>query len=65
MISIARDVNKPVEEVNTIPMLGFIIDIVLVEIALPDPISISVKLIIFSFHSNFYIFFHSDHYQLK
>ena len=42
VISIARDVNKAVEEVNTIPMLGFINDIVDVEIADPDPIKISL-----------------------
>ena len=42
VINIARDVNKAVEEVNTIPMLGFIEDIVDVEIADPDPIRISV-----------------------
>ena len=41
VINIARDVNKAVEEVSNIPMLGFIKDIVLVEIALPDPIKIS------------------------
>ena len=42
MIKIARDVNKAVEEVNTIPMVGFINDIVDVEIADPDPIKFSV-----------------------
>ena len=42
MIKIAREVNKAVEEINTIPMLGFINDIVDVEIADPDPIKISV-----------------------
>ena len=42
MIKIARDVNKAVEELSTIPMLGFIIDIVDVEIADPHPIKISV-----------------------
>ena len=41
MIKIARDVNKAVEEVNTIPMLGLINDIVDVEIADPDPIKTS------------------------
>ena len=42
MIKIARDVNKNVEEVNTIPMLGFINDIVDVEIADLDPTTFSV-----------------------
>ena len=38
----ARDVNKAVEEVNTIPTLGIINDIADVEIADPGPIKISV-----------------------
>ena len=42
VIKIARDVNKDVELVITIPMLGFINDIVEVPIANPDPIRISV-----------------------
>ena len=42
MINIARDVNKAVEEVNTTPMLGFINDIVDVEISDPEPTKISV-----------------------
>ena len=42
MIKIARDVNKAVEEGNTIPPLGFINDIADVEIADPDPIKISL-----------------------
>ena len=42
MISIARDVNKAVEEVKPIPMLGYISDTVEVLIADPDPVSISV-----------------------
>ena len=42
MINIARDVNKAVEEVSTIPMLGFIKDIVEVPIADPDPTNFSV-----------------------
>ena len=41
-IKIARDVSKAVDEVNTIPTLGFINDIVDAEIADPDPIKISV-----------------------
>ena len=45
MINIARDVNKAVEEVSNIPMLGFINDIVDFEIADPDPIRISVIII--------------------
>ena len=36
------DVNKAVELVNTIPMLGFINDVVDVLIAAPDPNKISV-----------------------
>ena len=44
VIKIAIDVNKAVEEVNTIPMLGFINDIVEVPIADPDPIKISVTI---------------------
>ena len=42
MINKAKDVNRAVEEVNTIPMLGFMSDIVEVVLALPDPIKISV-----------------------
>ena len=42
MIKIAKDVNKAVDEVNTISILGFINDIIDVEIADPDPIKISV-----------------------
>ena len=41
VIKIARDVSKAVEEVNNVPTLGFINDIVDVEIADPDPIKIS------------------------
>ena len=63
MISIARDVNKAVEEVNTIPMLGSINDIVLVEIALPDPISISDTNNNTFFNLNFSISFFNNHYQ--
>ena len=44
MIKTARDVDRAVEEVNTIPMLGFMNDIVDVEIALPDPIKTSVTI---------------------
>ena len=63
MINIARDVNEAVEEVNTIPMLGFINDIVDVEIADPDPIKISVI-----FNNTFFLFkllyfFYNIHYQ--
>ena len=42
MIKIARDVNKTVEEVNTIPRLGLNFDIADVEIADPDPTKTSV-----------------------
>ena len=42
MINIAVDVNRAVEVFNTIPMLGFLSDIVEVVIALPDPNKISV-----------------------
>ena len=42
MIKIARDVNEAVEEVNTIPMLGFTNDIVDVGIVDPDATKISV-----------------------
>ena len=42
MIKIAKDVNKAVELVNTIPVLGLTNDIVEVLIADPDPIKISV-----------------------
>ena len=49
MINIAKDVKRAVEEVNTIPMLGFMSDIVDVETADPDPIKISVIVKIISF----------------
>ena len=42
MINIAVDVNRAVEVFKTIPMLGFLSDIVEVVIALPDPNKISV-----------------------
>ena len=42
VIKIAIDINKPEELLNTIPMLGFINDIVEVVIADPDPNKISV-----------------------
>ena len=42
MVKIAKDVNRAVEEVKTIPMLGFMSDIVDVPIADGDPIKISV-----------------------
>ena len=42
MINIAIDVNRAVEEVNTITMLEFFNDIVEVLIADPDPIKSSV-----------------------
>ena len=42
VIKIAKDVNKAVQLVITIPMLGFKIDIVEVPVADSDPIKISV-----------------------
>ena len=42
VIKIATDVNKVVEEVNTIPTLGFIKDIAEVDIADPDSNKTSV-----------------------
>ena len=53
MINIARDVNKAVEEVNTIPMEGFTHDIVDVETANPAPINISVII-----NNSFFLFKH-------
>ena len=44
MIKIAILVNKAVEEVNTIPMLGLINGIVEVLVADPDPAKISVTI---------------------
>ena len=64
MINIPRDVNKAVEEVSTIPMLGFINDKVDVEIADPDPVKLSVIINNFLFLFNdLYFFFHIIHYQ--
>ena len=61
MIKIARDVNKAVEEVSTIPMLGNINDIVDVEIADPDPIKISVIIneIFFLFNDSYFFLYYS------
>ena len=64
MIKIARDVNKAVEDVNKIPMLGFIIDIVDVEIADPDPIKISVLINIQFFLFKDIYFFYKILYHL-
>ena len=64
MINIARDVNKAVEEVNTIPMLGFINDIADVDTALPLPTKISVIINNTFLYSNFYIFSYNSHYLL-
>ena len=64
MIKIARDVKKAVDEVNTIPMLGFLNDKVEVETADPDPIKSSVIINNTFFNSNFYISFYKIHYQL-
>ena len=58
MIKIARDVNNAVEEVNTIPMLGFINDIVDIEIALSDPIKTSVTI------NNTFFLFNDLHFFL-
>ena len=63
MVKKARNVSKAVEEVNTIPMLGFIIDIVDVEIADPDPIKISVLIINTFFFSNLYSSSYKSHYE--
>ena len=56
MIKIAVLVNKAEEPVNTIQMLGFINDIVDVEIATPDPIKLSVINNNTLFFSNFSTF---------
>ena len=64
MIKIARDVNKAVEKVNTIPMLGFINDIVDAEIAYPDPIKISVIINTIFFYLMIYISFYKIQYLL-
>ena len=63
MIKIGRDVNKAVEEVNTIPMLGFIKDIVDVEIADPDPIKISVIINRICFYLKIYVSSYKIHYH--
>ena len=63
MIKIAQLVNKAVEEVNTIPMLGLINDIVEVLIADPDPIKISVITRRISIYLNFYTSSYNIHYQ--
>ena len=47
----ARGVSKAVELINTIPMLGFINDIVEVVIAEPDPNKISAV-----FNKSFFLF---------
>ena len=51
VIKIAIDVNKAVEEVNTLPMLGIISDIVELPIDDPDPINVSVI-----FNNSFFLF---------
>ena len=63
MIKTAILVNKAEDLVNTIPMLGFVIDIVEVLIADPDPIKISVIINNFFSYSMVYISYNS-HYQL-
>ena len=52
VIKIAIGVNKTVEKVNTIPLLGFINDIPEVVIANPDPqkSSVIIKSTCFSFN---------------
>ena len=59
VIRIAVDVNKAVELVNTIPMLGLINDIVEVVKADPDPNNISVIINSIFFYSNTYFSFYS------
>ena len=56
MIRIAKDVNRPVELVNTIPMLGFFNEIVEIFIADPDHNKISVlnNIIFFLFRDLFF-----------
>ena len=51
VIKIAIDVNKAVELVNTIPIVGFINDIVEVVIVDPDPNYIPVI-----YENNFFLF---------
>ena len=63
VINIDIDVNKALEEVNTIPMLGFISDIVEVPMVDPDAISISVIINNTFFFLKIYISFHNIHYQ--
>ena len=57
MIKIAILVNKAEELVNTIPMLGFIIDNLELLIADPDPINFSAIIINTFFLFNFLYFF--------
>ena len=63
MIKTAILVNKAVEEVNTIPMLELINDIVEVLLADPDPIKISEIIRRFFFLLNFYSSSYVIHYQ--
>ena len=63
VIKIAKDVNKAVEEVKTIPMLGFINDIDDVEIADLDPFKTSLRINDIFFSSNYKFFFNEIHYQ--
>ena len=63
VIKIASDASKAVENVITIPILGFNNDIVGVEIAGPDPTKISVIFDnIFSLFKILY-FFYNVHYH--
>ena len=59
VIKIATVVRKAVEEVNTVPKLGFINDTVDVEIAHSDPNNILVVIdnIFFSFKILYFIYF--------
>ena len=63
MIKKARDVNKAVEEVNTLPMLGFINEIVEVPIADPDPTNLSVIINNTFFLFKLLYFFYNNQYQ--
>ena len=65
MIKVAMEVNKAVEEVNTIPALGLFIEIALALLADPDPTNISVIN-----NTTFFLikdskFFYNTHYQFQ
>ena len=63
VIMIAMDVNRAELLVKTTPMLGFINDIVLVEIADPDPTKISVIISNIFFLFKFLFFSYNIHYH--